>query len=192
MQEDMKKNYCLTSIGQELERMHTLLLHLYRPHSTTESTHVSHKQENLGGNCCLRSIGKELERISSATEEIEDAHLKDEKKRMDYSFYGSSPSPLPSVASSREGPEGEVATTFTPSAAAEVDDCRVNDELFEEYFGSYLTQGSTTKRHLSLHVPAYNARRSYSQTLVWQKKVIIINYYAAHNLNVINFIIMIL
>ena len=163
----MKKNYCLTSIGQELERMHTLLLRLYRPHTTTESTHnISHKEETLGGNCCLRSIGKELERISSATEEIEDAHLKDEKKRMDYNFYGSSPSPLPSVASSREGPGDEAATTLTPSAAAVVDDSRVNDELFEEYFGSYLTQGSTTKRHLSLHVPAYNTRRSYSQTLV--------------------------
>ena len=80
---------------------------------------------------------------------------------MDYSFYGSSPSPSRSTALSSEGPGDEAAT---PSAAAE--DESINDELFEEYFGSYLTHGSTQSRHLSLHIPTYGARRSYSQTLV--------------------------
>lgn len=163
MQEDLKENYCLRSIGQELERIHTSSLRIYKPHTTMANKHTSQMQENPRGNYCHRSIGQELERICSAVEDIEDAHLKEEKKRMDYSFYGSSPSP--SVASSREEPGDEAATPSVTVEDESVENESVNDELFEEYFGSYLTHGSTQSQ-LSLHVPAYRARRSYSQTLV--------------------------
>ena len=161
MQKDLRENYCLRSIGQELERIHALCLRIYKPHTSTtmESTHMSQMQENLKENYCLRSIAQELERLCSAIEDIEDAHLKEEKKRMDYSFYGSSPSP--SAASSPEGPENEAATPSAPAA----EDESINDELFEEYFGSYLTHGSTHSQ-LSLHAPTYHTRRSHSQTLV--------------------------
>ncbi len=168
MQEDLKQNYCLKSIGQELERIHTSFLHLYsRPYATAKSTHVPKIQENHEENCSIRSIGQELERICRTVENIEDAHLKEEKKRMDYSFYGSSPSPS-LASSSREGPGDEAAACTDPSAVTEAEEeSRINEELFEEYFASYLTQGPTiavgTKSHLSLHVPA---GRSYSQTLV--------------------------
>ena len=167
MQEDLRENCCLRSIGQELERVHALCLHISKPHTSTTmaNTHtVSQMKENFGENYSLRSIAQELERLCSAIDGIEDAHLKEEKKRMDYSFYGSSPSPSRSTASSSEGPAGDEAAT--PSAA--VEDESINNELFEEYFGSYLTHGSTQSRHLSLHVPThgYGARRSYSQTLV--------------------------
>ena len=169
MQEDLRKNYCLKSIGQEIERAHTSFLHLYRPHTTTESTHLSKTLDNHGKNCSIRSIGQELERICRAIEDIEDAHLKEEKKRMDYSFYGSSPSPSV-VSSSREGP-GDEAAASTPSVATEdEDESRINEELFEEYFASYLTHGTivgtSTKSHSSLHVPSYSAGRRHSQTLV--------------------------
>ena len=163
IQDYLNKNYCLKSIGQELESIHAVFLRLCRPHTTTDNTHTV--QENLRNNPSLRSIAQELERICSAIEDIEDARLKEEKKRMDYSFYSSSsPSQSAVVSSPEEEPGDEAATPA--SAAAEDCESHDNDELFEEYFGSYLTYGYPhdqlqRQRHLSLHAPvAYGARRS--------------------------------
>ena len=109
---------------------------------------ISHIQKNLTENYSLTPISQELERIRSIIQEIQYANLTEEKKRTDYSFYGSSPSP--SVATEEESIKDK--------------------QLFEEWFGCLTEEKekkhTITEHHPSLHVPIYDTGRSYSQTLV--------------------------
>lgn len=93
---------------------------------------------------------------------------------MDYSFYSS---PAPSVVAEFEEENIKdkrlfdewfgcvAAEEVSPSIATTGEEGVIDKQLFNEWFGC-LTEEKEAERHPSLHVPTYDARRSYSQTLV--------------------------